>query len=251
MHLTLVAFYGEKPPAMSAIIHAVQKNIRESLPTDSFCAYEPQQVHATIIGLEGRRVGGQVINTAYVEKRHEARAMSLAGVLQTVRTSCAIPFSVKVTGYKEGEAYPFTSRDLHPYLRCFCIQDELAVVMGWPCERDHYPNLLDKLRRSMQSFNALHKYHASPHDIDNDFFFTVGRIASGSISKMLLEHLRKRTRSLLSSMNTGPIGISRNSLTVVAYIDTKLPLATSYAYTLDEAEAKLDELHGLYREAAA
>ncbi len=251
MDLTLVACYGEKPPAMSAIIHAVQKKIRESLPPDSFCAYEPQQVHATIIGLEGRRLGDQVINTAYVERRHEARAMNLARVLHTVKTSCAIPFSIKVTGYKEGEAYPFTSRNLHPYLRCFCIQGEIAVVMGWPCEGDHYPKLLDELRRSMQFANVLHKYHSSQDDIDNDFFFTIGRISPEKISNIFLQQLCGTIRSLLSSMNTTSIEISRNCLRVVAYVDPKLPLTTSYAYTLDEAEAKLDEIRSLYREVAA
>jgi DNA-binding Lrp family transcriptional regulator len=171
--------------------------------------------------------------------------------LHTVKTSCAIPFSIKVTGYKEGEAYPFTSRDLHPYLRCFCIQGEIAVVIGWPCEGDHYPKLLDELRRSMQFANVLHKYHASLNDIDNDFFFTVGRISSEKISNILLQQVCGTIRSLLSSMDTTSIEISRDCLSVVAYVDPKLPLTTSYAYTLDEAEAKLDEIRSLYRKVAA
>jgi hypothetical protein len=80
MDLTLVAYYGEKSSEFSDLIEAVQKKIRESLPPDTFCAYQPQQVHATIIGLEGRRVGGHVINTTYVERRHELRAINFSRV---------------------------------------------------------------------------------------------------------------------------------------------------------------------------
>lgn len=251
MDLTLVAYYGEKPSAFSELIEVVQQEIIENLPADTFYAYEPQQVHGTIIGLEGRRFGAHIINTNYVEKRHELRAVNFSRLFQILKNSRVFPFSVNISGYKDGQAYPFTSRDLHPYLRSFCIQGEIAVVMGWPCEGNCYPNSLHELRRSFQSANVLHKYHASPNDIDNDFFFAVGRVDLERINNSMLQQVCGKVRLLLSSKNTEPVRICRNYLRVVAYVDSKLPPLTSYAYTLDEAEAKVDELGGLYRDVAA
>jgi hypothetical protein len=249
--LTLVAYYGEKPSAFSELIEAVQKKIQESLPPDSFCAYEPRQVHATIIGLEGRRLGGHVLNTNYVERRHELHAIDFSRLFHILKHSRVLPFSVNISGYKDGEAYPFTSRDLHPYLRCFSIQGEIAVVIGWPYDGYHYPNSLDELRRSFQAANVLHKYHASPNDVDNDFFFTVGKVARERIDNIALQQLCVKIRHFLSSTHTEPVEISRDRLRVVAYVNPQLPPRTSCAYTLDEAEAKIDEIRSLYREVAA
>jgi hypothetical protein len=249
--LTLVAYYGEKPSAFSELVEAVQTKIRESLPPDSFRAYEPRQVHATIIGLEGRRLGVHVLNTNYVERRHELHAINFSRFFHILKHSRVLPFSVSVSGYKDDEAYSFTSRDLHPYLRCFSIQGEIAVVIGWPYDGHHYQDSLDELRRSFQTADVLHKYHGSPKDIDNDFFFAVGKVARERIDNIVLQQLCGKMRHFLSLTHTEPIEISRHCLRVVAYEDAELPPRTSRAYTLDEAEAKIDEIRRLYCEVAA
>lgn len=250
MDLTLVAYYGEKPSAFSELVEAVQNKIRESLPPHSFFAYEPRQVHATIIGLEGRRLGGHVLNTNYVERRHELHAMNFPRFFHILKHSRVLPFSVNISGYKEVEAYPFTSRDLHPYLRCFSIQGEIAVVIGWPYDGNHYLNSLHELRRSFQAAKVLHKYHGSPNDVDNDFFFAVGKFARERIDNIVLQQLCGKMRHFLSSTHTEPVEISRDCLRVVAYANAELPPRTSCAYTLDEAEAKIDEIRRVYREVA-
>ena len=78
VNLSLVAYYGEKPAQLAALISAAQAELEEQL-RQAFCGYAMQQVHATLISLEAHREGGELINRNYRELRGERRAMDLAG----------------------------------------------------------------------------------------------------------------------------------------------------------------------------
>src|SRR5262245_5701726 len=52
MQVTLVAHYGGKPVALSALVQHLQGKLHELLGP-AFLAYELEQVHGTVIGFEG------------------------------------------------------------------------------------------------------------------------------------------------------------------------------------------------------
>jgi hypothetical protein len=53
MQATLVAYYGKKPAELSTLIREVQGKVIDVLSDAYFYRYDIEQVHSTIIGLEG------------------------------------------------------------------------------------------------------------------------------------------------------------------------------------------------------
>lgn len=129
---TLVAFYGEKPEPLAALIDAVQKHAHRLLG-NNFAPYAMEQVHATIVGLEGARSAtGELVNANYLSLRGEWRAMDLPRCLDHLQRTPLLPFTVRFGGFQNDAAYPFTSRGEHPFARSFTTQGARAVLMGWP-----------------------------------------------------------------------------------------------------------------------
>ena len=174
MDVTLVSYYGDKPPMIAKFISGAINELSRLLG-NGFAPYSLQQVHGTIIGLEGRRVDNQIINTNYAKIRNELRSQNLKAVFQILNKKSPLPFDVTIGGYIDGGPYSFTSRDAIPYMRSFSVQGPNAVAMGWPYNNGKYSKSMDKLRRAFNSANILHKYHDSPAAEDNDFFFRTGQ----------------------------------------------------------------------------
>lgn len=248
MDVTLVAWYGDKPPQIARLIQDVISELGNVLGS-SFCPYSLAQVHATIIGLEGRRTDKCIINTNYMEIRNERRPQNLNAALRILKDKSLLPFEVTIGGFIDGGQYSFTSRGLAPYLRAFSLQGRYVVVMGWPYVNGEYSTSIDKLRRAFNSANILHKYHITEDSEDNDFFFVLGNVIKADIDPLQLEAAQSHMRSFLAGYKPVSVPVSRDSLCLVAYLDTKLPVETSYCYTLDEAEEKINEIQSLYREA--
>lgn len=247
MDVTLVAYYGEKPPLIAKLIQDTISELSNLLGS-SFCPYSLQQVHGTIIGLEGRRADKCIINTNYAQIRNELRSLDLNAALQILKDESLLPFEVTIGGFSDGEQYSFTSRGVVPYLRSFSLQGRYAVAMGWPYSNGEYTQSIDKLRRAFNSTNVLHKYHDSPNSMDNDFFFVLGNVVKENIDLIQLEDAQSHLRSFLAAYKPVRVPISRDDLRVVAFIDKKLPPETSCSYTLDEAEEKINEIQSLYRD---
>ncbi|MFC1997703.1 hypothetical protein ACFLXI_08895, partial [Chloroflexota bacterium] len=224
MNLTLVAYYGrEKPSKLQDFIDVSQESLIRDLG-EAFKPYTLDQIHGTIIGLEGIRVGDEIINTNYLNISRKHRSMRLARMIEVVKDRSFLPFSVQIGGYKAGEIYPFMSRGTHPYLRSFSIQGESAVAMGWPVEESVFPLPLDQLRRKMGEANLLHKYHLKPGDIDNDFYFVLGTIDRDKLSETDLQSTQEGMRALLAARDPLKLTIGPENLSIVAYHDPQLPL---------------------------
>jgi hypothetical protein len=250
MDVTLVAYYGDKPPLISGLLQGLIGEL-SSLLGSGFCPYSLQQVHGTIIGMEGRRADKCIINTNYAELRNELRSLELNAALQILKDESLLPFDVTIGGFSDGGQYAFTSRGVAPYLRSFSLQGGYAVAMGWPYVNGQYLQSLDKLRHAFNRANILHKYHASPDSEDNDFFFVLGNVIKDSIDPVQLEYAQNRLRSFLATCKPVTVTISRDCLRLVAYVDEKLLPETSCSYTLDLAEQKIEEIQSLYREVSA
>lgn len=164
MQVTLVAFYGEKPKELLHLIQYLQNLLAERL-LSAFHPYQLEQVHGTIIGLEGHRGDTSIHNL------NSDAAVAPSLLLSFLRSPDFRPTTVRIGGYRHYHEYPFQSRGMHPYLRSFSIQGAIAVAMGWPASESQFPTSLDELRRQFESRLAVrHKWHRKPGDVDNCVF---------------------------------------------------------------------------------
>jgi hypothetical protein len=245
MQLTLVSHYGEKPAEFARLVGELQGSLAWSLG-DCFCPYEVPQVHGTIIGLEGTQAGGCVRSENFLRYRNETRFIDFAGLLHFLRTDFT-GFKVRVGGFDVGEDYGFTSQGRHPFVRSFSLQQEIAVAMGWPIQNEKFSSALDQLRRQMQRFGLLHKWHRKADDVDNDFFFVLGRL-DGVLSEERRWATEQELREQLGRREPFLLPINRDALSFVAYRDPQLPLASSRIFRIASADLTPAVLSAVYDE---
>jgi len=247
MNLTLAAHYGQKPRAFAELIRWCQASVSTLLP-GTFRPYEVDQVHATIVGLEAKRQNGELLNENY-RKRGESRRMSLAGLLDLLSRTRRLPFRIRIGGFRPGDAYAFSSFGLHPYVRSFAIQpSNIVVAMGWPEASGRFPDTLDGLRREFNRCNIVHKYHKTEQDIDNDFFFVLGKLESGAETDADRVWISETIRAQLAGIEPVYVDVAWTDLSLVAYLDDELPMATSVRIPLAEAGPRIAEIAALYEE---
>src|SRR5580692_5472929 len=172
--ISAVAFYGPKTGRLRELLTGVQALIAEQVGGD-FRPYTLDQVHATLIALNGVRDGGTIVNEYLLEHAGERREMDLPRVMDILARRFAAPLRVRIGGFRPGQAVPFSSRGQHLADRTFSVQGEAFVLVGWPAESiSEAGRPLDELRREMNAAGALHRYHARPADVDNDLHLVVG-----------------------------------------------------------------------------
>jgi hypothetical protein len=245
MQVTLVSHYGEKPPACTRRIREIQQSLTEALGT-RFRPYGVEQVHATIVGLEGARVGDRIRNENFRRLRGEDRFVDFTELIEFLRSPAAPDFSVQIGGFKPELDYGFSSQGRHPFVRSFSIQGETAVAMGWPRAAGQFACGLDQFRREVQRLGILHKWHRSPDDVDNDFFFVLGRI-SGSAPEEQRASVEQQVRELLARHQPLLLPVSRDTLCFVAYEDRELPLDSSRCMALMDCAVTPEALVQVYR----
>ena len=175
--VSAVAFYGPKAGRLRELVAGVQDLIASHVGRD-FLPYTHEQVHATLIALNGVRDGGTLVNEYMLEFARLRREMDLPRVMDILARRFATPLPVRIGGFRPDQAPPFTSRGQHPAQRSFSVQDRAFVMVGWPAASiagDGRP--LDELRREMNAAGLLHRYHARPGDVDNDLHMVVGHHA--------------------------------------------------------------------------
>jgi len=247
-NLSLVAYYGDKPPEIETMIGEAQEILQSRLSL-AFRKYDIRQIHATLVSLEGHKTANGIVNTNYTRFRHDRRIIAFSKAFKLLKDPDLLPFKVIIGGYKEYDDYPFTSRGTHPYQRSFSIQGDVAVAMGWPRDGKDYPPALNRLRRAFNSANILHKYHRTADDTDNDFYFVLGNVILEKTSKPALRSTHERMIEFLSCRDSLTVNVAREHLRVIAYTDPRVPPDTTRSYTLDEAEEQLEEIKSLYRNA--
>ncbi len=92
MQVTLVAHYGRKPAGLAAFLRYLQNNLATSLGR-AFQPYDIEQVHATIVGLEGCRADGAI------RGRRSGLSIDLSGIVGFLRGDAFAPIQVRVGGY--------------------------------------------------------------------------------------------------------------------------------------------------------
>ena len=211
--ISAVAFYGPKTGRLRELLTGVQAQIAEHVGND-FRPYTLDQVHATLIALNGVRAGGTIVNEYLLEHAGERREMDLPRVMDILARRFATPLRVRIGGFRPGQPVPFTSRGQHVAERSFSVQGEAFVLVGWPAESlAGAGRPLDDLRREMNAAGVLHRYHARPGDVDNDLHLVVGHQAGAPAAA-----LARATAAVRDTLAADPadLAIALSDVTIVA-----------------------------------
>jgi hypothetical protein len=174
--ISAVAFYGAKAAILAGLVGRVQELIAGYVG-EYFRPYSLEQVHATLIALNGVRdpATGAIVNEYFLEHSEVAVEMDLQLVMRILAAHFAEPLAVRFGGWGAGEPVPFRSWGEHLYERGFSVHGNAFLLMGWPTAAltgDGRP--LDRLRRDMNAAGVLHKYHRRDADVDDDLYLVVG-----------------------------------------------------------------------------
>ena len=238
MNLSWVALYVPKPQALANLVLEIQAGLSDQLG-DAFSPYAMEQIHATLVGLEGHRTEAGILNSNLLETGGAPGPMDLDGLFRFLLNTPLLPLKIRIGGFRRHAAYALTSRGQHPYARSFVLNRQEAVVIGWPVSHDKYPMSLDRLRRHCMDYNVLHKYHQGEADVDNDLFMVLGRLRRERISPEEHIYVESSMRALLSSRQPLDFSIGVETLSVVAYDDRSLPTSLSRNYPLSQYKTRL------------
>jgi len=247
--VTLVSIYGEKDTELTTLITRCQELVIQAIGS-AFTPYDPQQIHATIIGLE--RYRSSAYNANFLKYRGREVEMDFAGFLTYLRSSHEIPFKFQLGGFADRD-YPFTSRMSGPYERSFSMQDEKVVLMGWPIDGNlspvrsassdggvldarGYPATLDIIRRAAQAFGILHRYHCAVTDVDNDLYFRIGVIEAKAVSAATKSGLEVQGRKLMSMQPPVVTEVGLENIYIAAYEDDRLPIFSTRTWSLTNSK---------------
>jgi hypothetical protein len=211
--ISAVAFYGPKTGRLRELLTGVQALIAEHVGGD-FRPYRLDQVHATLIALNGVRAGGTIVNEYLLEHAGERREMDLPRVMDILARRFATPLRVRIGGFRPGQEVPFTSRGQHLAERSFSVQGEAFVLVGWPADSLAWAGRpVDELRREMNAAGVLHRYHARPADVDNDLHLVVGHQAGAPAAA-----LARATAAVRDKLAGDPadLAIALSDVTIVA-----------------------------------
>ena len=211
--ISAVAFYGPKTGRLHELLTGVQAQIAEHVGND-FRPYTLDQVHATLIALNGVRAGGTIVNEYLLEHAGERREMDLPRVMDILARRFATPLRVRIGGFRPGQAVPFTSRGQHLAERSFSVQGEAFVLVGWPTDSlAGAARPVDELRREMNAAGVLHRYHTKPTDVDNDLHLVVGHQAGAPAAA-----LARATAAVRDKLAADPadLAIALSDVTIVA-----------------------------------
>ena len=208
-----MAFYGPKTGRLREFLTGVQALIAEHVGGD-FRPYTLEQVHATLIALNGVREGGTIVNEYMLEHTGERREMDLPRVMDILARRFATPLRVRIGGFRPEQAVPFTSRGQHLAERTFSVQGEAFVLVGWPADSLAGAGMpVDELRREMNPAGVLHRYHTRPADVDNDLHLVVGHHAGAPAGA-----LARATAAVRDKLAADPadLAIGLSDVTIVA-----------------------------------
>jgi hypothetical protein len=88
-----------------------------------------------------------------------------------------------------------------------------------------FPMTVHDLRKSFTDYNVLHKYHKTELDVDNDFFFVLGRLER-ELTQLERISLQNDLRDYMYRHGPTDVPIAHDDLSLIKYTDKKLPPPT-------------------------
>ena len=248
-NFSLVAFYGDKPPQLRALIQKLQIYLANlKILQGKFIPYQLEQVHGTIIGCEGIKTELGVISKWFYQRRKEPKYVDFLGLINYLQHQIDFPLTIRFGGYDRDKNYDFLSRNQHPYFRSFQLQPSfnqaIPVLIGWSWENDTISLGIDNLRRNLQQFNLLHKYHQTPNAIDNDFYLRLGTIR-GELNLETIQAIASDIRNILATPPALDIPLHQQHLAFAQYQDLSLTPQTTKIISV--AEITPDKINKIKR----
>jgi hypothetical protein len=201
---TVVAWYDTLPDGLALVIDRVQR-AADRLLGDAFTARDPEQVHATLIGLE-----------------QASAPFDPAPLAAHLHTALAPPWTVRFGGFPPDDRRHL-SRGLPLHDRGFGVYGTKAVLVGWPVVGDTPTRALAELRLSCSALGVVHRYGDDP-----DIYMVVGDVAGVPAADAAQGVCRELAAAAVQ------VPLSADDLSLVTYVDTALPRAsTSWCPLLD------------------
>ena len=247
-NVSLVAFYGDKPPQLASLIRQLQTWLaKHELTKGKFVPYQLEQVHGTIIGCEGKKNKLGVVHQWFDECRQKSKYIDFDELVYYLQHEIDLPLTIRFGGYNRAQGYNFLSRNEHPYFRSFQLQAgnnfAIPVLIGWSWKKEGITLATDNLRRSFQQFNLLHKYHKTDDAIDNDFYLRLGTI-DDKLSFEAIQTISHNVRDLLCHQSALYIPINQENIAFAQYQDLSLTPATTNLVPISKITA--DRLRQMY-----
>jgi hypothetical protein len=179
--ISALAWYGPKTGPLRDLLVQVQGLVAAQAGA-AFRPYTLEQVHATLIALDGvvEPGSGVVVNEAFGLNLGVRAEMDLPLVMATLAERFRVPVGVRFGGFGPGTPVPFLSRGEHLSQRSFSVQGNAFVLMGWPVVSLSPSGAgaapVDELRREVNKAGVLHRYHFGYEDVDNDLHLVVGHL---------------------------------------------------------------------------
>ena len=242
--VSLVAFYGAKPPQLVALIQKLQDYLRQSQSIRKFTPYKIEQVHGTIIGCEGFKTEAGIVSKWFHQCRQPNIGIDLSGTLDYLHHKISLPLTIRFGGYDRHLDYNFLSRDRYPYFRSFQLQPKnsaiVPVLIGWTW--DNGVSTISKLRHDLEKFNLLHKYHAEPDAADNDFYLRLGTIDA----ELPFEEMKAIATEIRNLLEVSPwyIPLNLSDLAFARYQERSLTPATTE--TIPLSKITVSQIEDLY-----
>lgn len=251
--VTLVAYYGRKSSAFEQYIRTCWDHITASPLRHFFAPYHPNQVHATIVGME-KLIGHSEnwnANKWRASREKEKHEMNFGRLLEVVRNHSG--FTIRFGGYQPVDTF-VTSFGERPFVRSFEFQwpQRKVTIMGWhhtdgdfSCHKALW-ELRDQLDKEC---NVRHKYN-----LDHDFFVAIGDIVNlGSltdagiiqlkgVATIVADELRKK----LANAKPTDLAIKADNIFAIQYEHESLTLNSSRAYCITRKDVTGAFLAGLY-----
>lgn len=239
--ISLVSHYGNKNEQLEFFIKSCQNIISKKI-LSNFHPYDIFQVHGTVIGLETYVKDGKLISKNKFESKDEILAVDFDKTLIFVKEIFSrLDLQIQIGGFNFQNNCKFTNgRAFDPYEQSFSIKGNDAIIKGWQLidKKEHveFPIILDELRRKFQTINFLHKYHKNVTDFDNDLFSVIGKVNLKKLSKLVIKDLEDELRQFISKNGPLYIPISKNEISMLFYVDSKMPKETTTQVKLDSQE---------------
>jgi hypothetical protein len=212
---TVVAFYGAKPRALTALVEELQA-LGCAQPGVAFRPRPLTEVHATLLGLESPSGAA----SSWPDLDPAPLAAELVAALDRERPR------LQLGGFAP-DCAAFRSRGQLPYERSLTLHGDLLVLMGWTTSagsgRADPVAIPGELRRASERFGVRHKYHGPGAPTDCDLHLVIGAVDADPPARAAL---LATGRDRLAARRTD-VDLTADALSLVEYESTALPVATS------------------------
>ena len=246
-NITMVAFYGNKKPTeLSQFIDVVIDQVHSvlaalELPSDVFTPYRKPQMHATLIGMEVIKVGGELCNANFLNNNGQLRPIkpnSMLDLIAAIAASRRPLFTIRFGGFRKSyctctgfDLYDWkctsSNSEFHAFHRSayegtfYAFSPGPVLLTGWPIKESGSLNQMSRhiygFRWAVENCGFLDKYHSAekPYWKDDDFYLRLGTFRECPAPKF--ESFVERMRDYLCLRKPITLDVNLENVSIVYY----------------------------------